>query len=473
MQPDRDAPRSYFEKAWQDHVIAELGDDTVLLHIDRHFLHELSGAMSFRDLDRRGLKVRHRALTFSTIDHVVATSPGRRHESLIPGGAQFIQGLIDGTRRHGVRLYDTDDPRQGIVHVIAPELGAALPGCTLVCGDSHTTTPGGVGALSWGIGSSDGEHVLATQTLVVTRPKSMRIRIEGELPHGVFAKDLALAVIARLGAGSGAGYAVEYAGSAIRALPVEGRLTLCNMAVEMSARLGFVAPDEQTFAYLKGRRFAPKGAMWDRAVAYWRALASAPGAAFDAEHTIDITGLQPQVTWGTSPEHAAGVHECVPALPADASPDRQRSHAKALEYMGLQPGDRLEGLPVQAAFIGSCTNSRLADLRIAARVLQGRRVADGVRAICVPGSATVKRAAEEEGIHRVFQQAGFEWREPGCSLCMSAGGESFGPRERVITTTNRNFEDRQGPRTRSHLASPATVAASAVRGRVADPRPFL
>ena len=466
-------PKSYFEKVWQDHVVADLGEDTALLHIDRHFLHELSGAVSFQGLDQHQRAVRHPELTFATIDHVVATHPGRKHESLIPGGVQFIDALVEGTRRHGVRLYDIDDPRQGIVHVIAPELGACLPGSTLVCGDSHTTTPGGLGALSWGIGSSDGEHVLATQTLVATKPRSMRVVIDGELQAGVFAKDLVLALIARLGAGSGAGYAVEYAGSAVRSLPIEGRLTLCNMAIEMSARMGFVAPDEQTFAFLRGRRFAPQGAMWDAALAYWQSLCSDEGAPFDAEHRMDASQIAPQVTWGTSPEHTVAIDGVVPVVPANASPDTHRSHGKALQYMDLAPGQRVDALPIQAAFIGSCTNSRLSDLRVAARILAGKRVASGVRAICVPGSATVKREAEAEGLHKIFLQAGFEWREPGCSLCMSAGGESFAPQVRVITTTNRNFEDRQGPRTRSHLASPATVAASAVLGRVADPRSLL
>ncbi len=467
------SPRSFFDKVWDDHVVADLGDDAWLMHIDRHFLHELSGAVSFKGLDDAGRTVRHPELSFATIDHVVATEPGRGRSSRIPGGIDFMSGLAAGVARHRIRFFDVGDSRQGIVHVIAPELGAALPGLTLVCGDSHTTTVGGIGAMSWGIGSSDGEHVLATQTLVISRPKSMRVNFDGRLTHGVYAKDMVLALIAAIGADGGIGHAVEFAGEAVRALPIEGRLTICNMAAEMSARLGFVAPDATTLAFLHGRTYAPKGALWQSASDYWLSLASDEGAAFDREVRLDCNTLAPQVTWGTSPEHVVAIDAVVPRADAARDETGRRSRERALAYMDVAPGQALQSLPITGAFIGSCTNSRLDDLRSAAAVLRGRRVADGVRAICVPGSTAVKHAAESEGLAAVFISAGFEWRESGCSLCMSAGGESFARGSRVISTTNRNFEDRQGPRVRSHLASPATVAASAVLGRVADPRPLL
>jgi 3-isopropylmalate/(R)-2-methylmalate dehydratase large subunit len=465
-------PRSFFEKVWDDHVVADLGDNTWLIHIDRHFLHEMSGSVSFKGLKEAGRALRHPELTWATIDHVVDTFPGRGDETLIPHGADFIRAHREGCREFGIPLFDLDDARQGIVHVISPALGIALPGLTLVCGDSHTCTVGGVGAFAWGVGSSDSEHVFATQTLVQTRPKSMRVNFEGRVAPGVYAKDLILHLISRITADGGNGYAIEYAGPAIRGLSVEGRLTICNMAIELSARTGMVAPDEVTYEYLADREFSPKGAHWDRALDYWRSLPSDDGAAFDFEVDIDCDRVAPQITWGTSPEHSIGVSERIPD-PASAPTARARATMeRALGYAGLAPGMRLEGLPVNAAFIGSCTNSRLSDLRAAAEVLEGRKVAPGVRAICTPGSAEVKREAEAAGIARIFRDAGFEWREAGCSLCMSGGcgGESFGERERVITSTNRNFENRQGRGVISHLASPATVALSAVEGRIADVR---
>jgi 3-isopropylmalate/(R)-2-methylmalate dehydratase large subunit len=356
--------------------------------------------------------------------------------------------------------------RQGIAHVVAPELGIALPGTTLVCCDSHTCTVGGVGALAWGIGASEAEHVLATQTLAQAKPKNMRVRFEGDLPRGVYAKDLVLALIGRVGANGGIGYAVEFAGSAIAQLPIEGRLTLCNMAVEFSAKYGFVPPDALTFEYLRGKAYAPQGAAWDDAVAYWRGLRTDPAARFDAEVVIDVSALAPQVTWGTSPQHVCAAHDRVPAPSAERDDEARTEAQKALDYMQLSAGQALCGVPIDVAYIGSCTNARLSDLRVAAQVLKGHKVKPGVQAICVPGSTPVKLAAEAEGLDRIFIDAGFEWHASACGFCGHIGDDRFA-NLRVISTTNRNFKGRQGPLTRTHLASPATVAASALAGCIA------
>jgi 3-isopropylmalate/(R)-2-methylmalate dehydratase large subunit len=364
------------------------------------------------------------------------------------------------------------DARQGIVHVISPELGIALPGTTLVCGDSHTCTVGGVGALAWGIGSSEGEHVLATQTLTQTKPKTMRINFEGALGAGVYPKDMILHLIGTIGVNGGIGYAAEFAGSTIRSMPVEGRLTICNMAIEFTAKYGFVPADEATFAYLKGRQFAPKGEAWDRAVKYWRSLATDPGAVFDCEVTIDSTAIRPQVTWGSSPQQVVAIDGETPILATIPDAAERKFIERGLAYMQLEAGAPIEGVPIEAAYIGSCTNSRLSDLRAAAAVLKGRKVAPGVQAICVPGSTQVKVDAEAEGLDQIFKAAGFEWHESGCALCANIGNDRLA-NVRVISTTNRNFEGRQGPRTRTHLASPATVAASAVAGRIADVRKLV
>jgi 3-isopropylmalate/(R)-2-methylmalate dehydratase large subunit len=405
------------------------------------------------------------------MDHIVDTFPGRGDETRMPGGKAFIVETREAALEAGIRLFDVRDPQQGIVHVISPELGIVLPGATVVCPDSHTCTQGAMGALAWGIGSTEAEHALATGTLRVNRPKTMRLRFEGALAPGVTAKDLSLLMISQLGSAGGNGYALEYAGAAVRGLDVESRLTLCNMATEFSAMTGMIAPDEKTFAYLEGRQYAPRGAQWEAALAQWRTLGSEPGAVFDREVEFDVAGLAPMITWGTSPQHAVPVTGRVPsAADSGASPE---AYARALAYMGLEQGTRLADLSIGAAFIGSCTNSRIGDLRRAASILRGRRVAAGVRAICVPGSMTVKRQAEAEGLDRVFLDAGFEWRESGCSMCFYAGGESFGARERVVSSTNRNFESRQGPETRTHIASPETVAASAIAGRLADARKLV
>ena len=466
------APTTFFEKVWRDHVIDELGDDTALLQIDRLFLHEMSGAPAMASLERSGRAPASRAQVYTVIDHVISTQPGRGPDDTRAGdGADFIAGTRAMSRRHGFTFFDSNDPRQGIVHVVSPERGIALPGLTLVCGDSHTCTVGGVGALAWGIGSTEGEHVLATQTLAQVKPKTMRVNFEGRPAPGVFPKDLILALIGQIGANGGIGYAVEFAGSAVRDMPVEGRLTLCNMAIEFQAKYGFVPPDETTIEYLRGRDYAPRGQAWDRAVAYWRTLPSDPGAVFDAEVTVDVAAIRPQVTWGTSPQQVAAVDAAVPDPSAVADPGARALLERALEYIQLAPGTRLEGVPIQAAYIGSCTNARISDLRIAAAVLRGRKVAPGVLAICVPGSTEVKRQAEAEGLDRVFTDAGFEWHESGCSMCGHMGNDRLADL-RAISTTNRNFEGRQGPRTRTHLASPATVAASAIEGRIADARRY-
>ena len=462
--------RTLIDKLWDEHAVADLGDGTTLLYIDRVFLHERTGSIALKGLEAAGRKVRNPEQVFCAMDHIVDTLPGRTDETLMPGGKAFITTTREAARAAGITLFDLGDDRQGIVHVVSPELGIAYPGVTLVCPDSHTCTQGALGALAWGIGSTEAEHAMATKTLVVRRPKSMRVRFEGERPAGVTAKDLILHLIATHTAAGGVGYAIEFAGRAVRELPMEARLTLCNMAVEFGAWTGLIAPDEVTFAYVKGRPYAPAGPAWDQALAHWQTLASDPDAVFDREIVIDVAEIVPKVTWGTSPQHAVGIDAVVPDPAAEPDPSRRQLMQRALEYMALEPGTPLEGLPIQAAFIGSCTNSRLSDLRDAAAILKGRKVADGVRAIVVPGSTSVKRAAEAEGLDEIFRQAGFEWRESGCSMCFFAGGENFGLETRVVSSTNRNFENRQGPRTRTHLASPTTVAASAVRGRLTDVR---
>ena len=449
------------DKVWDAHVVERLGGGTDLLHVDRHLLHDLGGAKALAELAERGLRVRNPELSFATADHVVSSAPGRT------GGAHdWAQLLVDGlrleTRKAGVRLFDVGGDEQGIVHVIGPELGITQPGTLVVCGDSHTCTNGALGALAFGIGASEIVHVLATQTIEQRRPKTLRACFEGTLAKGVYAKDMILALIARVGAAGGTGHAVEYAGAAVRALGMEARMTLCNLSIELGAKIGMVAPDQKTFDYLRGRAFAPKENLWDEALGWWQTLASDADAKFDREVELDVARLAPQITWGTSPEDAISVGASIP----DTRPD-------ALEYMGLAPGRPIAGTRIDRVFIGSCTNSRLSDLRAAAEVARGRRVAAHVRAWVVPGSMGVKRAAEAEGLHHVFRDAGFEWREPGCSLCVGANGELVEPGARCVSTSNRNFVGRQGPRARTHLASPATAAACAVAGAIADVRDFL
>lgn len=464
------APRTFFDKVWADHVIARLGDDAELLQVDRLVLHELSGSQAVRALAEAGRQPMSRGQVYTVIEHLISTEPGRGPtDSVSKSGPIMIETTRKASRDWGFHFIDYDDPRQGIAHVIAPELGIAFPGATLVCCDSHTSTVGGVGALSWGIGASEAEHVLATQALAQARPKTMRASFTGRLAEGVYAKDMILALIGRIGAQGGIGYATEFAGPVVSALPVEGRLTLCNMSIEFSCKYGFVPPDETTISYLAGREFSPKGVAWDQAVAYWRTLPTDDGAAFDRELTVDCDGLEPQVTWGISPQQVASIGSRVPD-PSQASDGEARSLAeRALEYMRLEAGTPLAGIPIDVAYIGSCTNARLSDLRAAAAVLKGRKVKPGIQAVCVPGSTPVKRAAEAEGIDRIFRDAGFEWHESACGFCGHIGGDRFADL-RVVSTTNRNFEGRQGPKTRTHLASPATVAASAIAGCIADAR---
>jgi 3-isopropylmalate/(R)-2-methylmalate dehydratase large subunit len=401
-------------------------------------------------------------------DHTIATKPGR-DDTTNPDGTAFLRAMREGSRRHGIRLFDVNDPEQGICHVVAPELGMVLPGATHAVPDSHACTVGGVGALGYGCGTSELEHVLATQVMALKRPKRMRIRLEGSLGPHVTAKDAALRIIAELGVAGGRGYAVEYAGAAVRQMPIEGRLTLCNLTIEMGARTGLVAPDETTFDWLAGRPWAPAGPLWDTALAHWRALESDDDAAFDKEIAIDCSGLEPQITWGTDPSQVVAISGRVPD-PQSCEPARRTSLLRALEYMGLEPGAPLAGLAIDRAFIGSCTNNRLSDLEAAAAIVRGRRVAQNVTALVVPGSSTVKRQAEAAGLDQVFKAAGFSWGESGCSMCAGSNGDRGRPGERCISTTNRNFEHRQGTRVRTHLASPASVAAAAVAGHIADVR---
>ena len=461
-----------FDKLWNEHLVESQQDGSDLVYIDRIFLHERTGSIALSSLRAEGREVFCPEQVFCCMDHIVDTFPDRSDDTTMPSGRDFIVATRDHTHAAGITLFDLHDPRQGIVHVVSPEQGIVQPGMSLVCPDSHTCTQGAMGALAWGIGSSEAEHALATKTLRVQRPQTMRVSFESELAQGVSAKDMILHLIASHGAHGGSGYAVEFAGAAVARLDMEARMTLCNMAVEFSAFTGIIAPDAKTLEFLRGRPYAPVGERWAQAEAYWRTLHTDPDAQFDRELVVDCSALQPQVTWGTSPQHAVAITAAVPALDAPGATDRA-GRERALAYMGLEAGLPLQGIAIDAAFIGSCTNSRISDLRLAAAVLRGRRVAPGLRAICVPGSMQVKAQAEAEGLDRIFTAAGFEWRASGCSMCFYAGGEHFGYRQRVISTTNRNFESRQGPETRTHLASPVTVAASAIRGCITDPRDFL
>jgi 3-isopropylmalate/(R)-2-methylmalate dehydratase large subunit len=462
--------RTLVQKLWDAHTVADLGDNATLLYTDRVFLHERTGSVSLKGLEAAGRKVRNPEQVFCTMDHIVDTLPGRGDDTIMPSGKDFITTTRDAANEAGITLFDIGDDRQGIVHVVSAEQGITLPGLTQVCPDSHTCTLGALGALAWGIGSTEGEHALATKTLAVNKPKSMRVSFDGQLGYGVTAKDMILHLIGAYTAAGGAGHAIEFTGSAIRSLPQENRFTVCNMAVEFAAFTGLIPPDDTTIDYIHGRPYAPTGRNWDAAVDYWRTLQADGDAAYDRNISIDCADIVPTVTWGTSPGHTVQIDGVVPD-PSDA-PDAntQTSWARALEYMDLKPGTPLEGVPIDGAFIGSCTNSRISDLREVVKVVKGRRVAVGVKAIVVPGSSQVKLAAEAEGIDKALVESGFEWRESGCSMCFYAGGESFGDQERVISSTNRNFENRQGPRTRTHLASPTSVAASALAGKISDVR---
>ncbi|HEY4254119.1 MAG TPA: 3-isopropylmalate dehydratase large subunit [Roseomonas sp.] len=461
--------RTLFDKIWDPHVVADLGGGWSLLHIDRVLLHDLSGARALNEIQEAGYPLAHPELVFATPDHAVSSAPGRTSETF-PVGARLIAGLRRRAAETGVRLFDLGQDGQGIVHVMGPELGVVLPGTTLVCGDSHTCTNGGMGAYAFGIGASELKHVLATQTLPQRKPKRLRIRYEGQLPAGVSPKDMILHAIGRFGTAAGTGHAVEYAGAAVRALSVEGRLTLCNLSIEMGARSGMVAADDTTFQWLAGRRFAPQGGAWDAALAYWRGLPTDADAVFDRDLLIDAADIAPQITWGTSPEHVLPVEGVIPDPAAAPDAVKRAAWTAALDYMGLRPGAPIAGTKVDWVFIGSCTNSRIEDLRAAAGVIRGRRVAPHVTAWVVPGSERIKRDAEAEGLDALFRAAGFEWREPGCALCVAANGEAVPPGARCVSTSNRNFVGRQGPGARTHLAGPAMAAAAAIAGAITDVR---
>jgi 3-isopropylmalate/(R)-2-methylmalate dehydratase large subunit len=458
-------PSTLFEKIWARHVVAEGPNGHVLLYVDRHLVHE-GGTSALGRLVKAGRRLRRPDLTFATADHYVLTSPGAFATD------PEIRGMVDSLTRHtteqGIVYLGIGDERRGIVHIVGPEQGWTLPGVTLVCGDSHTATHGAFGALAFGVGSSEVEHVMATQTLWQAKPRVMRVSIDGPLGFGVTAKDVILAVIARIGAAGGTGHVIEYAGSTIRAMSMDERMTVCNMSIEAGARAGMVAPDDTTFAYLEGRPFAPTGEQWERALQDWRTLATDPGASFDREAALDAAGIAPTVTWGTSPQDALPITARVPDPGDIADPGRREGMIRTLAYMGLQPRMTLDGIRVDRVFIGSCTNSRLEDLRSAARVAQGRRAT--VPAWIVPGSGLIKRRAEAEGLDQIFREAGFEWREPGCSMCVGMNGEVAGEGQRVASTSNRNFEGRQGKGARTHLMSPAMAAAAAVTGHLTDVR---
>ena len=469
-------PRTLYEKIWDDHVVETRDDGTAIVYIDRHLVHEVTSPQAFEALRLAGRKVRRPELTLAVPDHNLPTTArrdaaGARIPIDDPQSAAQLAALEKNAPEFGIRYIGDADAEQGIVHVVGPEQGFSLPGTTIVCGDSHTASHGGLGALAFGIGTSEVEHVLATQTLLLQQSKSMEVRVEGQLGPGVTAKDLILHIIGVIGAAGGTGHVIEYRGAVFEAMSIEQRLTVCNLSIEAGARAGLVAPDETTFAYLKGRPMAPKGAAWDHAVAYWKTLHTDPGAQFDKSVVIDAADIAPTVTWGTSPEDVVPISGVVPSPDSFADESKRAAAAKSLDYMGLEPGTPMTEVPIENVFIGSCTNSRIEDLRAAAEVLKGRSKADNVRwAIVVPGSGLVKRQAEEEGLEKIFIEAGFEWREPGCSACLGMNPDKVPAGERCASTSNRNFVGRQGPGARTHLVSPAMAAAAAVTGRLADVR---
>ncbi len=462
-------PKTLFEKVWERHIVAEPAGEPTILYVDLQLVHEVTSPQAFDGLRLAGRRVARTDRTLATVDHNVPTDAERVHIK-DPIAAKQMEALRHNCAEFGVELFDVNSRDQGIVHMIGPELGATKPGMTIVCGDSHTSTHGAFGARAFGIGTSEVEHVLATQTLPQSRPKTFRISVEGELPHGVTAKDIVLGIIGRIGTDGATGYAVEYAGSAIRALSMEGRMTICNMSIEAGARAGMIAPDETTFAYLHGRRFAPKGADWERAAAEWRKLPTDEGAIFDRELRIEAHELTPYVTWGTNPGMVVSVTDTVPDSSLGATEADRNGLRRALEYMGLQAGTPMEEITIDRVFLGSCTNARIEDLRAAARVVAGYLVHANVRAMVVPGSQQVKAQAEREGLDAVFKEAGFDWREPGCSMCLGMNPDILAPGERCASTSNRNFEGRQGAGGRTHLVSPAMAAAAAVMGRFTDIR---
>ena len=466
---DGPRPRTLFDKVWDSHVVDRLEDGTCVLYIDRHLVHEVTSPQAFEGLRLAGRRVRRPDATIAVVDHNIPTSD-RRQGIAEPESRLQVETLERNVAEFGVPFFPVLDRRQGIVHIIGPEQGISLPGATIVCGDSHTSTHGALGALAFGIGTSEVEHVLATQTLLQRPAKNMLVRVDGALPPGVVAKDIMLAIIGRIGTAGGTGHVIEFGGEAIRALDMAGRMTICNMTIEAGARAGMIAPDETTFEYIRGRPYAPKGEAFDRAVEYWRTLPSDPGAEYDRVVVLDAAEIAPMVTWGTNPEAVVPITGLVPDPDAAADEADRTQMRRMLDYMGLQPGQRLADLPVDVVFIGSCTNGRIEDIRAAAKVAQGRRVAPGVRAMVVPGSGVVKLQAEVEGLDRVLMDAGFEWREAGCSMCLGMNPDKLAPGQRCASTSNRNFEGRQGPGGRTHLLSPAMAAAAAVTGRLTDVR---
>ncbi|WP_413735269.1 3-isopropylmalate dehydratase large subunit [Sodalis sp. RH21] len=461
--------KSLYQKLYDAHVVVEATDETPLLYIDRHLVHEVTSPQAFDGLRAMGRPVRQPSKTFATMDHNVSTQTRDINASGEMARIQ-MQELIKNCAEFGIQLYDLNHPYQGIVHVIGPEQGMTLPGMTIVCGDSHTATHGAFGALAFGIGTSEVEHVLATQTLKQGRAKTMKVEVTGNAAAGITAKDIVLAVIGKIGSAGGTGHVVEFCGAAVTSLSMEGRMTLCNMAIEMGAKAGLVAPDDTTYAYLQGRQFAPKSDNWLEAIAYWNTLKSDDDAVFDKVVTLPAEDIAPQVTWGTNPGQVIAINQIIPSPDSFSDPAERTSAAKALAYMDLQPGIRLTDVAIDKVFIGSCTNSRIEDLRAAAAIAKGRRVATGVQAIVVPGSGPVKAQAEAEGLDKIFLEAGFEWRLPGCSMCLAMNNDRLNPGERCASTSNRNFEGRQGRGGRTHLVSPAMAAAAAVTGRFADIR---
>ena len=466
------APRTLYDKIWDSHVVEEQEDGTVLLYVDGHLVHEVTSPQAFEGLRTAGRKVHRPLATIAVADHNVPTTD-RSAGIADPDSRHQVETLERNVREFGIPYYPMTDLRQGIIHVVGIEQGFTQPGMTVVCGDSHTATHGAFGALAFGIGTSEVEHVLATQTLITKRSKNMRVTVDGEMPFGTTAKDLILAIIGHVGTAGGTGHVIEYAGSAIRALSMEGRMTVSNMSIEAGARAGLIAPDETTFAYLKGRPQAPSGEAWERAVAMWRRLPSDAGASYDREVAIDAASIVPQVTWGTSPQDVVPILGHVPDPAHEADADRRAAMMRSLAYMGLAPGTPMTDVAIDRVFIGSCTNSSIEDLRAAAAVARGRRAAGHVNALVVPGSGLIKRQAEQEGLDRVFREAGFEWREAGCSMCLAMNDDRLKPGERCASTSNRNFEGRQGYGGRTHLVSPAMAAAAAITGRLADVRALM
>ncbi|UMM63479.1 3-isopropylmalate dehydratase large subunit [Aristophania vespae] len=465
-------PRTLYDKVWDDHVVKTLDDGTCLLYIDRHLLHEVTSPQAFEGLRAAGRKVRRPDATMAVADHNVPTSD-RSLPIEDPQSRFQIETLEKNVKAFGVPYFALNSADQGIIHVVGPEQGVCLPGMTIVCGDSHTSTHGALGSLAFGIGTSEVEHVLATQTLQQKRAKNMRVCVEGDVGPGVTAKDIMLAIIGKLGTAGGTGHVIEYTGSAVRSLDMAGRMTLCNMSIEAGARAGMIAPDETTFAYVKGRPFAPKGEAFEQAVAYWKTLASDENAVFDTEITLDAASIEPSVTWGTSPEDVLPITGKVPRPEEFADPAKAERTRRALSYMGLEAGQAIAGTPIDVVFIGSCTNSRIEDLRSAAQIVRGHQVAENVRAMVVPGSGNVRKMAEEEGLDKIFIDAGFEWREAGCSMCLGMNPDKLKPFQRSASTSNRNFEGRQGPNGRTHLCSPMMAAAAAIKGCLCDARDIM